>query len=109
MSVREDGGLIGCGIPGDRPVLEVRAPAAAHRVLVGDRIAERAGLPACLRPRIADPAVDFVCTELRRPVDRALLNHAVAAAAVGRALPAADRNAEKRGPPAEREVLLLDR
>ena len=57
---------------------------------------------------VADLAVDLVRAELLLPVDRALLEHGVAADAVGRHLLVGGRHAEDRAAAAECEVLLLD-
>ncbi len=89
-------------------MLEVGAAATGDRVLVGDRIAERAGLPADVRPGIADAAVDLVGPEHRRPVDRAPLEHAVAADVVGCAALLGHRHAEDRRAAAELAVLAID-
>src|SRR5690606_35216204 len=56
------GGRVVGGMPGDRAALEVAAPPAFDRVLVGDRVAELAGFPAELLVLVADPAVDLVRT-----------------------------------------------
>src|SRR5690606_9753399 len=76
--------------------------------LVGDRIAEHANLPAELGPLVADPAVHLERAGLRRPVDRAALEHAVAADAVGRDALVGDRMAEERAAATERAILLVD-
>src|SRR5690606_38804922 len=76
--------------------------------LVGDRVAEHAGLPVELGPLVADLAVHLERAGARRPVDRAALEHAVAADAIGGDALLGDRHAEERAATAERAVLLVD-
>src|SRR4051794_12683146 len=55
--------------PGDGRVFEPAGPVVPRTVLVGDRVAEAPGLPAELRPQVADLAVHLERAEVGAPVD----------------------------------------
>src|SRR5664280_1083102 len=92
------------------PVLEVRGPPTGHVVLVGDRIAGRAGLPAGGRPLRPDRPVHLVRPGGRGPVAAgALALVADPADAVRGGRLVGDRIAGRAGLPAGGRPLRPDR
>src|SRR5674536_59678 len=97
-------------IPADPAVLEVRCSPIGHGVLIGDRIAHPACLPAGGRPRGADGPVHLVRAGGRRPVETpALAEVVVAPNSIGSAQLVGHRVAGRPGLPAGGGPLRPDR
>src|SRR5690606_3973696 len=92
-----------------RAVLEVAPLPFGHGVLTGRRVAERPGLPAARLVLVTDAPEHLVRAGGRRPVDRPLLEHAVAADPIRSRHLFGDREPEERATAAERAVLRVDR
>src|SRR5674536_78486 len=97
-------------IPADPAVLEVRCSPIGHGVLIGDRIAHPACLPAGGRPLGADGPVHLVRAGGRRPVETpALAEVVVAPNSIGSAQLVDHRVAGRPGLPAGGGPLRPDR